>query len=83
MNTLALSVVRERPYEVEKALQDGPVMIVDDKDRHSVGVFLHPDEYWALHEVAEIAKDPAQYAKATEVVASNAKTVDYEDIFPD
>jgi hypothetical protein len=82
MNNFTLSALHDRPYEVEKAIQDSAVTIVDDKG-NPFGVLLHPDEYWALYEVAEIARDPEQYAKATQPASNDEKTMGYGEVFSD
>jgi hypothetical protein len=80
MKTFSLNILHERPYEVEQAIHDSPAMIVD-QDGRSFGVFLHPEEYFALQEVADIARDPELYAKAVQPAPDTDKTTTYEEIF--
>jgi hypothetical protein len=82
MKTFPLATFHDRPYEIAKAIEDTPVMIIDNEGRH-FGIFLSPDEYFALQEVAEIARDPEQYAKAVRPASDTDKTITYEDIFSD
>jgi hypothetical protein len=79
VNTFSLATVGNRPYDVAKAMEDSPVMIVDG-DGRPFGVFLLPDEFYALQEVAEIARDPELYAQAVAPAQSDVRTASLSDV---
>jgi hypothetical protein len=72
----------QAPFDVFKAMQESPVEIIDDKTGSKLAVLVQHNEYFALREVADIAKDPQRYLKLLEPISQNEPIAELADIFP-